>query len=336
MKLATLKNGRRDGRLVVVSRDLQRAVDATTIAPTMQEAIERWAEVEPALQVLYAQLNTDQAAGAFNFDPTQAMAPLPRSYQFIDASAFLNHGDIMERAFNLHVEKVPDVAILVPRQADDFRGPCDDYEFPSEADNADFEGELAVITDDIPMGTKADAIEKHIKLFVLLNDVSMRAHLNTELKMGFGFTLAKPATVFAPVAVTPDEFGSEWRDGRVHLDLHVHRNDEPFGHPNGGQMDFSFNQILAHISYNRQIKAGMVLGSGTFSNSNYQQVGSACLAERRALEVIEHGAPQTPFMRFGERHLPLQIVELVLHQEVVLGVIQEHAAFSSVKTEHVM
>jgi len=136
---------------------------------------------------------------------------------------------------------------------------------------------------------------------VLFNDVSMRAHLTNELKMGFGFTLAKPATVFAPVAVTPDEFGDAWRDGRVHLDLHVHRNDEPIGHPNGGQMDFSFGQILAHISYNRQIKAGMLLGSGTFSNSNYKVMGSACLAEQRAVEVIEQGEPKTPFLRFGDR-----------------------------------
>jgi fumarylacetoacetate (FAA) hydrolase len=301
MKLATLKDGTRDGRLAVVSRNLQQAVDATAIAPTLQAALERWAETEPALQALYGQLNDGAAPGAFAFDPAQAMAPLPRAYQFIDASAFLNHGDIMEKAFNLTVEKVPGVPILVPRQADDFRGPCDDYEFPSEADNGDFEGEVGVITDDVPMGTRAADAERHIKLFVLFNDVSMRAHLFKELKMGFGFVLAKPATVFAPVAVTPDEFGGAWRDGRVHLDLHVHRNGQPFGHPNGGQMDFSFGQILAHVAYNRHLRAGMVLGSGTFSNANYAQVGSACLAEQRAVDVINHGEARTPWLSFGER-----------------------------------
>lgn len=300
MKLATLKNGSRDGRLVVVSRNLQQAVDATSICPTMQAAVEQWGTVEPALQTLYTQLNEGRAAGAFAFDPHQAMAPLPRAYQFIDASAFLNHGDIMEKAFNLTVEKTPGVPILVPRQADDFRGPCDDFEFPSEADNGDFEGEIAAITDDLPMGTRPAEAERHIKLLVLLNDVSMRAHLFKELKMGFGFVLAKPATVFAPVAVTPDELGDAWRDGRVHLDLHVHRNGQPFGHPNGREMDFSFGEMLAHIAYNRHLRAGMVLGSGTFSNKNYAQVGSACLAEQRAVDVINHGEPKTPWLRFGE------------------------------------
>lgn len=301
MKLATLKNGTRDGRLVVVSRDLRQAVDATALAPTLQAAIERWDQTAPALQALYEQLNAGRASSAFGFEARQAMAPLPRAYQFIDASAFLNHGDIMERAFDLKVDKIPGVPILVPRQGDDFRGPCDDYEFPSEADNADFEGEIGVITDDLPMGTPAAEAERHIKLFVLFNDVSMRAHLTRELKLGFGFVLAKPATVFAPVAVTPDEFGDAWRDSRVHLDLHVHRNGEPFGHPSGAEMDFGFGEMLAHIAYNRQLRAGMLLGSGTFSNAHYKSVGSACLAERRAVEVLEHGAPTSPWLHFGER-----------------------------------
>lgn len=301
MKLATLRNGTRDGRLTVVSRDLQHVVDASAIAATLQAALEHWHTAEPALQALYEQLNAGRAPDAFAFDAHQAMAPLPRSYHFIDASAFLNHGDIMERAFNLTVEKIPGVPILVPRQADDFRGPHEDYEFPSEADNGDFEGEVGVITDDVPMGTSAADAGQHIKLLVLFNDVSMRAHVNRELKMGFGFVHAKPATVFAPVAVTPDELGGAWRDSRVHLDLHVHRNGEPFGHPNGGHMDFGFAEMLAHIAYNRRLRAGMLLGSGTFSNTNHQTVGSACLAERRALEVLEHGTPRSPWLQFGER-----------------------------------
>jgi len=300
MKLATLKNQHRDGRLVIVSRDLRHAVDATTIAPTLQSAIERWAEVEPALQTLYTRLNAAQAPGAFAFDPRQAMAPLPRAYQFIDASAFQNHGDIMERAFNLVVEKTPGVPILVQRQSDDFLGPCDDYPFPTEADNADFEGEIAAILDDVPMGTQAAQAAQHIKLFMIFNDMSMRAHLARELKLGFGFVQAKTQTAFGPVAVTPDELGDAWRHGRIHLDLHVHRNGEPFGHPNGGQMDFSYGELIAHTAYNRNLKAGMVLGTGTFSNSNYHDTGSACLAEQRAIEVIEQGQARTPFLRFGE------------------------------------
>jgi len=301
MKLATLKHGSRDGRLVVVSRNLREAVDACAIAPTLQAAIEQWGQVEPALQALYTQLNAGQAAGAFAFDPRQAMAPLPRAYQFIDASSFLNHGNIMERAFNLTVEKTPGIPILVQRQGDDFLGPCDDYPYPTEADNGDFEGEIAVILDDVPMGTKAAQAEQHIKLFMIFNDMSMRTHLFRELKMGFGFIQAKPQTSFGPVAVTPDELGDAWRNGRVNLDLHVHRNGELFGHPNGSQMDFSFGEVIAHTAYNRNLKAGMVLGTGTFSNSNYQEVGSACLAERRAIEVIEHGEAKTPFLRFGDR-----------------------------------
>ncbi len=301
MKLATLKNDSRDGRLVIVSRDLTLAVEAGAVAPTMQYAIEHWRDVEPVLQARYHELNNARIAEAFAFDARLAMAPLPRAYQFIDASAFLNHGNIMEQAFNLTVEKQPGVPILIQRQADDFRGPVDNYVFPTESDNADFEGELAVVLDDVPMGTSAADAERHIRLFTLFNDVSMRTHLFRELKLGFGFIQAKPASVFAPVAVTPDELGDAWRDGRVHLDMQVHRNGELFGHPNGGQMDFSFGQLIAHIAYNRNLGAGMVLGTGTFSNSNYREVGSTCLAERRALELIEMGEPRTPWMRFGDR-----------------------------------
>ncbi|MCC6075099.1 fumarylacetoacetate hydrolase family protein [Pseudomonas sp. GCM10022188] len=299
MKLATLKDGSRDGRLLVVSRDLARAVPARG-APTLQAAIERWAEVEPALQAEYAALNAGEAAGAFAFDPAGVGAPLPRAYQFVDASAFLNHGKIMEQAYNLNVKKQAGIPILVQRQGDDFRGPCDDYPFPTEADNCDFEGEVAVVLDDVPMGVDAQAAEGHIKLFLLLNDVSMRAHLFRELSMGFGLINAKPATVFGPVAVTPDELGAAWRDGRVHLDMRVSRNGEWFGNPNGGAMDFSFGELISHLAYNRSLRAGTVLASGTFSSPDYREVGSACLAERRAVEMIDHGESSTPFMRFGE------------------------------------
>ncbi|KFX71749.1 fumarylacetoacetate hydrolase [Pseudomonas taeanensis MS-3] len=301
MKLATLKNGTRDGQLVVVSRDLSWAVSAQEIVPTMQLALEQWDVCEPRLQELYEVLNRGRAEGAFAFDPRQALAPLPRAYQFVDASAFLNHGNIMERAFNLSINVPEGVPILIQRQGDDFRGPCEDYEFPREADNCDFEGELAAITADVPMGASASEAQQCIRLFALFNDVSMRGHLARELSMGFGFIQAKPASAFAPVAVTPDELGAAWKDGRVQLDLKVSRNGEWFGNPNGREMDFSFGQLLSHLAYNRRLGAGTMLGTGTFSNRDHKNVGSSCLAERRALEVIEFGQPSTPFIEYGER-----------------------------------
>jgi fumarylacetoacetate (FAA) hydrolase len=301
LKLATWKDGSRDGRLVVVSRDLSRAVDAKSVVPTMQAAIEQWEAIQPRLKVLYDDLNAGRAPGWFDFHPAQAMAPLPRTYQFVDASAFLNHGDIMVEAYKLSIKTEPGVPILVQRQGDDFLGPCDDYPFPTEADNGDFEGEFAVILGDVPMGVSAAEADRHIKLVTFLNDMSMRAHLFREMQMGFGFIQAKPATAFAPVAVTPDELGEAWKNGRIHLDMRVARNGEWFGNPNGREMDFSFGQLIAHLAYNRNLKAGAILGSGTVSNKAYREVGSACLAERRAVEMIDSGESRTPFLKFGEK-----------------------------------
>lgn len=301
MKLATYKNGSRDGRLLVISRDLRRAVDAASVIPTMQQAIEHWSQVESGLQALYAALNAGEAPGAFDFDPALCMSPLPRTHQFVDASAFLNHGKIMEQAYNLSVKKTPGIPVLVQRQSDDFWGPCDDYPFPTEADNGDFEGEFAVVVDDTPMGSSPAECESRIRLLMILNDVSMRTHLFRELQMGFGLINAKPATVFGPVAVTPDELGEAWADGRVQLDMRVSRNGEWFGNPNGREMDWSFGEILAHLAYNRNLRAGTIVGSGTVSNKGHREVGSACLAERRAVEKIDTGDSVTPFLRFGDR-----------------------------------
>ena len=300
MKLATMKDGSRDGRLLVVSRDLSTAGYAAAVE-TMQAAIENWDAVESDLNSQYLHLNDGTAEDSFAFEPARMMAPLPRAYQFVDASAFLNHGNIMEKAYDLDVKKQPGIPILVQRQGDDFLGACDDYPFPSAEDNCDFEGEIAAILDDVPMGESAAAAEQHIKLFMLMNDVSMRAHLFRELSMGFGLIQAKPATVFAPVAITPNELGSAWKDGRIHLDLHVSRNGEWFGNPNGREMDFSFGELISHLCYNRNLRAGMILATGTFSNRDYHHTGSACLAERRAIEVIDNGESSTPFMQYGER-----------------------------------
>ena len=301
MKLATLKDGSRDGRLVVVSRDLTRAVAAAPVAPTMQYAIEHWQAVEGGLHSISELLNAGKALESFEFDAAQAMSPLPRTHQFVDASAFLNHGNIMEEAYQLTVKKTPGIPVLVQRQSDDFWGPCDDYPFPTEADNGDFEGEFAVIVDDTPMGCSAALAQSKIRLVMILNDVSMRTHLFRELQMGFGFINAKPATVFGPVAVTPDELGAAWQDGRVHLDMRVSRNGERFGEPNGREMDWSFGELLAHLAYNRNLRAGTVLGSGTVSNKGHRKVGSACLAERRAVEKIDTGDSTTLFLKFGDR-----------------------------------
>ncbi|KAB0622269.1 fumarylacetoacetate hydrolase family protein [Castellaniella defragrans] len=301
MKFASIRNGERDGALALVSRDLSRAVMAVDIAPTLQAALERWQALEPVLRQRYELLDAGRAPDSFAFDPARALAPLPRAYQFVDASAFLNHGNIMEEAYRLTVKKTPGVPILVQRQSDDFLGAQDDYPFPQESDQGDFEGEVAVVLDDVPMGVDPGRALSHVRLLMLFNDMSMRAHLFRELSMGFGFIQAKPSTAFAPVAVTPDELGAAWSGGRVALDLHVSRNGEPFGHPNGREMDFGFGELVAHLAYNRNLRAGTILGSGTFSNRNHRAVGSACLAERRAVEVIDQGAPRTPFLAFGER-----------------------------------
>ncbi|MBN3807603.1 fumarylacetoacetate hydrolase family protein [Paraburkholderia sp. Ac-20347] len=301
MKLASLKSGSPDGELIVVSRDLRRAVHAASIAPTLRAALDNWQAAAPALDALYAELNAGAALDAFHFDPYACGAPLPRTHQFIDASAFLNHGRIMTQAYHPEKKTDPSIPVLIQRQADDFRGPHDEYPFPDEADECDFEGEIGAILADTPMGTRAADALAQVRLLVLFNDVSMRKHLFRELGMGFGFILGKTATAFAPVAVTPDELGDAWQDGRVHLDMRVQRDGTLVGHPNGREMSFGFHELIEYITYNRNLRNGMLLGSGTFSNVDYRSVGSACLAEQRAIEKLEHGAPSTPWLRFGEQ-----------------------------------
>ncbi len=299
MKLATLKDGSRDGRLLLVNRDLTSMIEADA-ARTMQQLIECWDDLAPELERQNVEMNESGWVQAEAFDPAPLMAPLPRAYQFVDASSFLNHGKIMEQAYNLSVKKTPGIPILVQRQSDDFTNAVDDYAFPSEDDQCDFEGEIAVILDDVPAGVALENAESHIKLFTLINDVSMRGHLFRELQMGFGLINAKPATTFAPVACTVDELGSSFANGRVNLDMCVHRNNQWFGNPNGREMDFSFAELIRHWAYNRNLRAGTVLGTGTFSNANCREVGSACLAEQRAVEVIDKGESSTDFIKFGE------------------------------------
>jgi fumarylacetoacetate (FAA) hydrolase len=315
MKLATLRNATRDGQLVVVSSDLTRAVAVPEIAPTLLDAIERWSVVEAPLRAKAAELaasanagtgagtgaGASTGAGVFAFDPSAAMAPLPRSFQWLDGSTFANHGALMESAFDMGIKNEYEKFPLVYQGAsDDFLGPCEDVRLPSEADNMDFEGEVAVVVDEVPMGTSREAAGPHVKLLMLVNDVSLRGFAAREMKTGFGWVQAKPSTAFSPVAVTPDELGEAWHDGRVHLSLEVERSGAWFGHPHGSEMTFNFFRLIEHTAYSRTLRAGTILGSGTMSNAS-RSAGSACIAERRAIEMLDQGAVKTPFMRFGER-----------------------------------
>jgi naringenin degradation protein FdeI len=301
MKLATLNDGTRDGRLLVVSKDLARAIEATAIAPSLIGALEKWLQTASHLQTLYAQLNEGRVAGAFELDTTRLLAPLPRAPQWLDASAFHSHGDLMEKVFGLEPpERKRDIPLMYQGASDDFLGPRADMPLPSEADGIDFEAELAVMVDYVPMSTPASAALSHVKLIALLNDASLRVLAGREVKTGFGFLQSKPATSFAPVAVTPDELGDAWRDGRVHLPVQVSWNGQWFGSPNGAHMGFGFHDLIAHAAGTRNLHAGTIIGSGTISNSEYRTVGSACIAERRGIEMLDHGKAVTPYMKFGD------------------------------------
>ncbi|WP_288397675.1 fumarylacetoacetate hydrolase family protein [uncultured Acinetobacter sp.] len=298
MKFASLPNASRDGEVVFVSRDLSRAQKISSYSSLIQ-LLENWDQIEYQLKAAYEIFNDDISAG-FPFDPTHALAPLPRCYQFVDGSAFLNHGKIMKAAYKVENEEPEGVPILIQRQSDDFRSAYADYEYIKVEDQCDFEGEFAVVVSDTAMGSSKTEISKNIKLIMLMNDVSMRNLLKREIKMGFGFIQAKTATIFAPVAVTPDELGNAWVNDKVHLDLNVYRNSELFGHPNGSEMNYSFSELITHLSYNRNLKAGTIIGSGTVSNIDAKTAGSACLAEGIALEVLETGQAKSTFIQSGE------------------------------------
>jgi fumarylacetoacetate (FAA) hydrolase len=301
MKLASLKHGR-DGMLVVVSRDLSKYVAVPHIAATLQQAMDDWAKTAPLLMAIYDRLNKNSTEDAKPFDPAQCAAPLPRAYQWADGSAYVTHVELVRKARGAEMpQSFWTDPLMYQGGSDGFIGPRDDILAGDEAWGIDFEGEVAVITDDVPMGGGSPAAEPHIKLLMLVNDVSLRNLIPNELGKGFGFFQSKPATAFSPVAVTPDELGQAWSDGKVHLPLTVKLNGEGFGTPNAGDdMTFSFPDLIAHAAKTRFLGAGTVIGSGTISNKGHER-GSACLAERRTLEQIEKGAPVTPFMKFGDR-----------------------------------
>lgn len=301
MKLATLKSDALDGRLVVVSHDHTRAATADDVAASLLEALQHWDRSAPALRELSERLNRGAVAQAFAFDGQQCAAPLPRSPQWLDGSAFLNHGRLMERAFN--TPPIPDfesVPVMYQGASDDFLGPMDDVPMPDEAHGIDFEGEFGVVCGPVPMGVTPEAALQCIRLIVQANDWSLRALGPHEMKTGFGFLQAKPSTSFAPIAVTPDELGNAWSGGRVCMPLHVQWNGERFGEPAGGEMNFHFGQLVAHAARTRRLAAGTIVGSGTISNVS-RAAGSACIAERRVIEKLDLGEIRTGFMKFGDR-----------------------------------
>ncbi|MGN4068967.1 fumarylacetoacetate hydrolase family protein [Burkholderia gladioli] len=301
MKFATLPDGSADGRLLLVSRDLRHAVEAEPVAKTLLDALERWDDVAESLQARYDDLNAGRLPEARPFDPTACAAPLPRSPQWCDGSAFLNHGRLMEQAFNTPpIPEFDTVPVMYQGASDDFLGPSSDVPLPDEAHGIDFEGEFGVVVAPVPMGTSAAGTLERVRLIVQLNDWSLRAFGPREMKTGFGFLQAKPSTSFAPVAITPDELGENWRDGRVHLELHVEWNGDGFGRPHGREMNFGFGELIAHAARTRRLSAGTIVGSGTVSNAS-RGAGSACIAERRVIEMIDEGSARTRFMRFGDR-----------------------------------
>jgi len=312
MKFATLKQGGRDGTLVVVSRDLTRCIAVPAIARTLQAALDDWERCAPALQTISDALNVGTQEGSQPFDASACHSPLPRAYQWADGSAYLNHVELVRKARHAEVPaSFYTDPLMYQGGSDSFVGPRDAIDALSEDWGIDFEAEVAVVTGDLPLGANAEQASRAIRLVMLVNDVSLRGLIPAELAKGFGFFQSKPASAFSPVAVTPDELGSAWQGDKLHLPLQVQLNGQPFGRPNAGEdMQFSFAQLVAHVTKTRAMAAGSIVGSGTVSNKQGSLHGSSvanggvgycCLAEVRMFETIETGAPQTPFMRFGDR-----------------------------------
>lgn len=297
MRLATLADGSPDGRLIVISSDAQRCLPATGIANTLQEAIEGWRLVEPALREFSGRLDSGFGDA---LDPSRLLAPLPRAWQWLDGSAFPQHAELMQKAFGLPpIENTQ--PLMYQGLSDRFLPGHADVPLPSEADGIDFEGEFGVVTDAVSMGTTAEEALSHVKLVLLINDWSLRAIAPVEMKTGFGWIQAKPACSVAPIALTPNALGDAWKDGRVHLPLEVSLNGRWFGHPHGREMAFGFHDLIAHAARTRDLPAGTIIGSGTVSNAAYAVTGSCCISERRAIQMIETGRIDTAFMQFGDR-----------------------------------
>ena len=301
MKLGSLKEGGRDGTLVVVSRDLARAVRATGIADTLQHALEDWSNTAPRLNALSDQLNQGTADGTFDLDVAALAAPLPRAYEFVDGSAYLPHVERVRRARGAQVpESFYTDPLMYQAVSAGFLAPRDPVRVPSEEYGIDLEAEIVVVTDDVPMAATPEQAAAHIQLVGLVNDVSLRNLIPGELAKGFGFLQSKPRSTLSPVLVTPDELGDAWRGNKLHLPLLTHVNGEWFGAPEAGvDMQFDFAQLVAHVAKTRPLSAGTIVGSGTIANQD-TSLGASCFAEKRTVEALETGKPQTPFMSFGD------------------------------------
>ncbi len=333
MKLATLQDGSRDGQLVVVSRDLTQAHYATHIANCLQQVLDDWNYLSPQLQDLSDTLNAGRARHAFAWDPRQCMAPLPRAYQWVDGSAYLNHVELVRQARGAEVPaNFYTDPLMVQGGSDDFLGPCDPIVCVNENWGIDFEAEVAVITGDIPMSSNPERALDGVRLLMLANDVTLRNLIPDELAKGFGFVQSKPATAFSPVAVTPDELGAAWIKGRVHLPLQSTWNGRKVGLCDAGpDMIFHFGQLIAHLAKTRNVRAGSIVGSGTVSNPGVTQgrgekartewpKGYSCIAERRAMEILQDGQASTPYMRYGDT---IRIEMLGLDGSSVFGAIEQ-------------
>ncbi|WP_369934250.1 fumarylacetoacetate hydrolase family protein [Xanthomonas tesorieronis] len=301
MKLGSLKEGGRDGSLIVVSRDLTRAVRATGIATTLQRALEDWSNLAPCLNALSESLNDGSADGQFDLDVATLAAPLPRAYEFLDGSAYLPHVERVRRARGAEVpESFYTDPLMYQAVSAGFYGPRDAVKVVSEDYGIDLEAEIVVITDDVPMAVDAQQAAAHIQLVGLVNDVSLRNLIPAELAKGFGFVQSKPRSALSPVFVTPDELGEAWRDNKLHLPLLTHINGAWFGAPEAGEdMQFDFAQLVAHAAKTRPLAAGTVIGSGTIANQDTSR-GASCFAELRVVETLRDGQPSTPFMKFGD------------------------------------
>lgn len=303
MKLASLKsNTSRDGELCVVNQSLTQAIKVSQIAPTLQYALDHWSDIEPKLQKIYQQLNENSLSESFPFQANECNSPLPRAYQWADGSAYVNHVELVRKARGAELpENFWTDPLMYQGGSDSFIGPCDSIAAFDEAHGIDFEAEVAIITDDVPMGVDSKKAGQHIKLIMLVNDVSLRHLIPNEMAKGFGFFQSKPASSFSPVAITPDELGKSWDGERVHLPLWSHLNGALFGQPNAGvDMTFSFPELIQHAAKTRNLCAGTIIGSGTVSNLDRSK-GSSCIAEKRMLEIIQDGKASTSFMSFGDR-----------------------------------
>jgi fumarylacetoacetate (FAA) hydrolase len=321
MKLGTLKTGGRDGALLVVSRNVRQAVDARHVAPSLREALERWTECRPALEELSRRLEAGAAGGAFDLDTRDLESPLPRTFQWADGSVYLHHAELVRKARNAEMPELLYREPMIYQGASDaFIGPRDPILVASSEWGIDLEGEVAVVTDDVPMGVTEAEAASHIRLVMLVNDVSLRNLMPAELSKGFGFFVSKPSTAFSPVAVTPDELGAAWDGGKVNLPLLCHVNDQLLGRPDAGvDCYFDFPRLIAHAARTRELRAGTIIGSGTVSNRDTSK-GSACIQEKRMLEQLTLGEMRTSHLAFGDR-VRIEMVGLDGHS--VFGAIDQ-------------